>query len=75
MKFKNLISNKKLKIDGPLEIIPSIFRDKRGLFFVVYQIFLKQKQLMNLYLTRLCDKGYLNIFSKNFYIKFISYYT
>ena len=33
MKFKNLISNKKLKMDGPLEIIPSIFNDKRGLFF------------------------------------------
>ncbi len=33
MKFKNLISNKKLKIDGPLEIIPSLFHDKRGLFF------------------------------------------
>jgi len=33
MKFKNLISNKKLKMDGPLEIIPSLFHDKRGLFF------------------------------------------
>ena len=33
MKFKNLISNKQSKMDGPLEIIPSIFNDKRGLFF------------------------------------------
>ena len=33
MEFKNLISNKKSKMDGPLEIIPSIFNDKRGLFF------------------------------------------
>ena len=33
MKFKNLLSNKDSKIDGPLEIIPSIFSDKRGIFF------------------------------------------
>jgi len=33
MEFKNLISNKQTKMDGPLEIIPSIFNDKRGLFF------------------------------------------
>mgnify|MGYP001162805811 CR=1 FL=1 len=33
MEFKNLISKKQLKMDGPLEIIPSIFEDKRGLFF------------------------------------------
>ena len=33
MEFKNLISNKGSKLEGPLEIIPSVFPDKRGLFF------------------------------------------
>ena len=33
MEFKNLITNKGQEMEGPLEIIPSIFRDKRGIFF------------------------------------------
>ena len=33
MKFKNLFSNNNSKISGPLEIVPSVYKDERGLFF------------------------------------------